>query len=198
MFYIFHGSDFEIAREKALLKARSLSKKIFFLNEKTVEFKKETIENFLYYFLLPTNELAVLIVEHPENINNLTLQTYLQLLENLPENHSIIFITSNLHLLPKTIISRGLIFDCITEDYYNSEKEKKFVENFSNQVIEDIPTLLESYDITELNTKEKTIPFLKKFSNKKEEITKIMNNYHEFIKKSHNNYWKCLYIIIKN
>lgn len=198
MFYIFHGSDFEIAREKALLKARSLSKKIFFLNEKTVEFKKETIENFLYYFLLPTNELAVLIVEHPENINNLTLQTYLQLLENLPENHSIIFITSNLHLLPKTIISRGLIFDCITEDYYNSEKEKKFVENFSNQVIEDIPTFLESYDITELNTKEKTIPFLKKFSNKKEEITKIMNNYHEFIKKSHNNYWKCLYIIIKN
>jgi hypothetical protein len=198
MFYIFHGSDFEITREKALLKAQALSKKIFFLNEETVEFKKEAIENFLYYFLLPTNELAILIVEHPENINNLTLQTYLQLLESLPENHSIIFITSTLHLLPKTIISRALVFDCITEDHDKSEKEREFVENFSNQVIEDLPEFLDRHGITELNTKEKTIPFLKKFSNKREEISKIMNSYHEFIKKSHNNYWKCLYMIIKN
>ncbi len=198
MFYIFHGSNFEIVREKAILKAQALSKKIFFLNEETVEFKKETIENFLYYFLLPTNELTILIVEHPEDINALTLQTYLQLLENLPENHSIIFITSILHLLPKTIISRALVFDCITEDYNKLEKEREFVENFSNQLIEDISEFLEHHGITELNTKEKTIPFLKKFSNKKKEIIKLMNNYHEFIKKSHNNYWKCLYIIIRN
>jgi hypothetical protein len=193
MFYIFHGSDFQKTKELAIKKAESLTRNISYLSNQETPYKKEDLQDFLYYFLLPSDTLSILIIDNPETIHPGTLQTYLQLLEDLPENHSIFFVTTLIRLLPKTIISRALVFE-LTE----KKKEKTdFIDVLTNTVIEDIQAFLEKNDIHEYNTKEKTILLMNQFPNKKTELLNLIDFFPEYIKNSHHHYWKAVYMIIK-
>lgn len=196
MLYIFYGQNYEVIYEKALQKSKKLAKKITIINERTVDYKKEDIDNFLYYFLLSADEPTILIIEKPELISILLLQSFLNLFENIPHNHFIILVTSHIQFLPKTIISRGLLF--LENEVKNNEMYVKFIEVLKNNQLNSISIneIIDFHLIDENNTIETTLLLLKEFSEKENEIYKIMNKYNIFIKNSYYIYWKVIYMII--
>lgn len=198
MLYIFYGSHYQSVYQKALLESKKTSKKTIIINESVIDYKKDDIHNFLYYFLLESSEQIHLVIERPEQINVFTMQSFLDLFENIPVNHTIILVTTNIDLLPKTIISRSLLF--FDEDV-DSAKYESFLTMFSaveNDELWNMNNVLDVHGITEKNTPEVTLELIKKIPEKEEELLSLLKKYTFFIQNAHYNYWKVAYAIINS
>jgi DNA polymerase III delta prime subunit len=200
MLYIFYGSYYKYIYEKALLFAKKISNNPIIINETIIKYDKEDISLFLYYFSFPSSEKNqnVIIIENPENIKELLIQSFLSIFENIPEYHTIILITNYIQKIPKTIISRALLIQN-EEKNEKTNKYKDFIEilkkeKFSKNTLEEI---LNTYQINEINTVDASIELINYFPNIKQKIKLLLKNYLPFIKNSYIAYWRIVFLLIK-
>lgn len=199
MVYIFYGLSYKNNYQKALNFAHTITKLPLIINENIINYNKEDIELFLYYFSLPASaeEPNVIMIEYPENIKALLMQSFLVCFENIPPFHTVILITNQLQKIQKTIISRAILF--LNEE---SNEEEKMYHNFIqaltresliNKTIEEI---IDNYNITEKNTIDVSLLLLQSNPDMSQKFHEVLKKYLPFINNSYYLYWKIIYLLL--
>lgn len=199
MIYIFYGLSYQINYHKALTFAHTITQSPIIINETIINYNKEDIELFLYYFSLPAseNEPNVILIEHPENIKEILIQSFLFYFENIPPFHTIILVTNQLQKIQKTITSRAMLF--LNE---SNNKEQEIYSNFIHQLKADslinksIEEIIDLYAITEQNTLDASLVLFQSYPELKKEFHTILKKYLPFIKNSYYLYWKIIYLLL--
>jgi hypothetical protein len=199
MVYIYYGDSYNTNLKKALNFAHSITSSPIVINESIINYNKEDIELFLYYFGLPASENNpnVMIIEHPEHIKEILIQLFLVYFENIPPFHTIILVTNQLQKIQKTIISRSILI--LNKE--KNEEEKRYIdfidqlksESLVNKSLED---LVDLYNINENNTLDASILLLQEHPDLKNKIQNILKKYLPFIKNSHYLYWRIIFLIL--
>ncbi len=199
MVYIFYGPSYKKNYNNALNFALKKTKNPIIINEKIINYNKEDIELFLYYFSLPASESQqnIIIIENPENIKELLIQSFLFYFENLPPFHTIILVTNQLQKIQKTITSRALLF---FESQINEEDKiyKDFISQLKNNNLLDqtIENIIDLFNINETNTIDASIILLQECQHLEKEINYTLKQYLPFIKNSYYLYWKIIHLIL--
>lgn len=199
MVYIFYGYSYIVNFKKALEQANSITSHPIIINESIINYNKEDIELFLYYFSLPgsENNPTVIIIEHPENIKEILIQLFLFYFENMPVFHTIILVTNQLQKIQKTIISRSIL---ILNQEKNEEEIKytKFINELESDLLihKSIESIIDLYNINEKNTLDASIILLQSKPHLEIEINNLLKKHLSFIKNSHYLYWKMIFLIL--
>jgi len=199
MVYIFYGYSYIVNFKKAIEHAYTITQNPIIINESIINYSKENIELFLYYFSLPgsENNPSVIIIEHPENIKEILIQLFLFYFENMPKFNTIILVTNQLQKIQKTIISRSILI--LNQEKNEDEiKYTKFINELQSDLLtnKSIESIIDLYDINEKNTLNASIILLQSKPHLQLEINNLLKKQLTFIKNSHYLYWKMIFLIL--
>lgn len=197
MVYLFYGNKYQETYNRAYKLGISLNKNIIIINENIIDYNKDNISLFVSFLSISADKEnpCVILIENAEKIKTLVIQSFLSVFENLSEFHTVILATSMISLLPKTIISRSILFNCQVKDFLY---EDFFNELVKWDMISDFELILNQYEINEQNTEEISLLLHEKYPQKKDELYFLLKNKVQFIVGWHKQYWKMIYLVLKS
>lgn len=197
MVYLFYGNNYAYVFKKAYEYSKNINSQLIIINESVMSYTKEDITLLISFFSVSADSVNqyVLIIEHIERIKLPVMQLFLSIFENLSPFHHVILVTDCIALLPKTIISRSMLF-------YESDTTKNKFDSFFSELllwdtVSDIEAIIDRYAINEKNSIDASIELQKKYIHLKDKIHEVQKYFLPYIQNSYYCYWKQIYLILR-
>ncbi len=198
MVYLFYGNNYAYVFKKAYEYSKNINSQLIIINESVMSYTKEDmtlVVSFLSFSADSANQY-VLIIEHFERIKLPVMQLFLSIFEHLSPYHHVILVTDYIALLPKTIISRSMLFH--QGDITTNKFDSFFHDLLSWDMISDIESIVDKHAINEKNSIEASIELQKKYIHLKDKIYEVEKYFLPYIQNSYYYYWKQIYLILRS
>lgn len=198
MVYLFYGNDYSYVLKKAYTYSKNINSELIIINESVISYTKEDISLLISSLSVSADSANqyVLVIEHPEKIKLPVMQLFLSLFENLSPYHHVILVTDCIALLPKTIISRSILF--YEGHSIENQFDSFFIELFSWDMVSDIESIIDKHAINEKNTIDASTELQKKYIYLKDKIYQVQKYFLPYIQNSYYLYWKQIYLIFRS